>query len=363
MSGTKIMIFLMFMLKPYRPIAIPRSHGMRMIDLFAGTGGFTNAFQRSGTQCVYANDYAPESETIYNYNFDHDLTMGDLNDIVVEDIPDHDILTGGFPCQPFSIAGQRKGFDDQRSNVFWKILEILQFHAPRYIVLENVKNLVTHDNGNTFQVITENLKECGYALCYKVLDTSKITHIPQHRERIYIVGLKCNNDEEGEFFEENFNLDFAEKQNLPLSHFLEKPENIDKKYYYSKKYAVWTAIKSAVVKENTIYQYRRTSVRENKNGVVPTLTANMGAGGHNVPLLKDSRGIRKLTPRECFNFQGFDHEYEFPDTLSDSKLYKLAGNAITTTIAEMVAKRISEFNVALEVDGFLDQFSDLAIED
>ena len=124
---------------------------LKMIDLFAGTGAFTRAFEKTKkVGCVFANDMVKWSKTIYDENFSHDLTLGDLNDINVSDIPDHDILTGGFPCQPFSIAGKREGFDDERSNVFWKILSIIDHHKPGCVILENVKNrsLVVRQNHN-----------------------------------------------------------------------------------------------------------------------------------------------------------------------------------------------------------------------
>jgi DNA (cytosine-5)-methyltransferase 1 len=130
------------------------------------------------------------SKEAYDANFSHKLTLGNLNDIKVEDIPPHDILTGGFPCQPFSIAGYQEGFNDERSNVFWKILAIIDYHQPRCVVLENVKNLVTHDDKKTFQTIRTELENRGYHICHKVLNTSDVTGIPQHRERIYIVCLK-----------------------------------------------------------------------------------------------------------------------------------------------------------------------------
>ena len=161
------------------------SNNLRMIDLFAGTGAFTHAFEQTGrVSCVFANDMVEWSKKIYDENYSHKLTLKDLNTINVEDIPAHDIMTGGFPCQPFSIAGKQEGFEDGRSNVFWKLLKIIDHHNPRCVVLENVKNLVSHDEGRTFEIIKKNLTERGYYIHTKVLDTSEITGVPQHRERI-----------------------------------------------------------------------------------------------------------------------------------------------------------------------------------
>jgi DNA (cytosine-5)-methyltransferase 1 len=300
----------------------------KMIDLFAGTGAFTLAF-KDKAETVFANDMVEASKKAYDaQGFDHQLTLGDLNDIKVEDIPPHDILTGGFPCQPFSIAGKREGFEDTRSNVFWKILEIIDYHSPRCIILENVKNLVTHDDKKTFETIRVNLEERGYHLTYKVLNTAEITGIPQHRERIYIVGLKSN---------QNLSLDFPLKPKAPIQSLLDP--TVPQKYYYTASSSTWPLVSQAVVKQDTIYQYRRVYVRENKSNECPTLTANMGEGGHNVPLVLDSKGIRKLTPRECFRFQGFPDSYVLP-TLCDSKLYKLAGNAVSLPVVKLIVERV-----------------------
>jgi len=305
---------------------------LTMIDLFAGTGAFTFAFEQTkNVECVFANDMFESSKKIYDDNFTHKLTLKDLNLINVEEIPKHDILTGGFPCQPFSIAGKQEGFQDERSNVFWKILKIIDHHKPSYIILENVKNLISHDNENTFKIIKKNLIDRGYNVHYNILNTSEITGIPQHRERIYIVCIKSKE------ISNKFTLNFDKKDKALISSILEK--EVDKKYYYTKKSSTWELVKNNVVKKNTVYQYRRVYVRENKSNECPTLTANMGTGGHNVPLILDDKGIRKLTPRECFNLQGFPTTYKLPD-IADSHLYKLAGNAVSVPVVNLIVERL-----------------------
>lgn len=309
-----------------------------IVDLFAGTGAFSHAFSEYGSNIVYANDFTKESKEIFDLNHNIKLSLNDINNINPEDIPEHDVITAGFPCQPFSISGLRKGFDDERANVFWKLLEIFKYHDTQIVILENVKNLCSHDKGNTFKIIKEELEKLGFYLCYKILDTCKITSLPQHRERIYIVGFK-NRD-----LYKKFDLDFPEIITDNIIDYLE--DDIDDKYYYTDKYKVFDLINEQVVKpieENVIYQYRRTFVRENKSSVCPTLTANMGGGGHNVPLLLDNRGIRKLTPRECFNLQGFPNDYILPN-LCDGKLYKLAGNAVSVPIVKLIVDKIVKLN-------------------
>ena len=317
---------------PNPEVATTDSHKLTMIDLFAGTGAFTLAFgETNAVDIVFGNDMVEHSKKIYDSNFTHELTLKNLNEVNVEDIPAHDILTGGFPCQPFSIAGLREGFRDERSNVFWKILSIIDYHQPKCVILENVKNLLSHDENRTFNTIKNTLEERGYYICYKVLNTASITGIPQHRERIYIVCVKSKN------VFDKFSLEFPTVKKRKLSDFLE--ENVSSKYYYTDESKASGLLKDSVIKKDTVYQYRRVYVRENKSSECPTLTANMGAGGHNVPIILDDTGIRKLTPRECFNLQGFPSSYKLPQ-LSDSNLYKLAGNAVSVPVVRLIANRI-----------------------
>jgi DNA (cytosine-5)-methyltransferase 1 len=306
-----------------------------MIDLCAGTGAFTLVFDNTNrVETIFANDILDSSKAIYDLNHHCKLTKQDMHALDEAQIPQHDILTCGFSCQPFSIAGLQQGFEDPRSNVFWKLVSIIRVHQPRIVVLENVKNLQSHDNGNTFHIIRTNLEELGYFVKYAVLNTCKLTEIPQNRERIYIVCFK-----EREVYD-RFNFDFETVVNQPISSFLEP--NVASKYYYNQNSTIYETLRESVTKHintNTVYQYRRYYVRENKNGVCPTLTANMGSGGHNVPIILDDQGIRKLTPRECFNLQGFPRDYKLPN-LCDSKLYSLAGNAVSVPIVRLLAERL-----------------------
>ena len=310
---------------------------LKIVDLFSGSGAFSYVFKLTNKcNCIFSNDIEKTSDIIHKLNFtDTNFILDDIHNINVVNIPFNNILCAGFPCQPFSIAGNKKGFDDIRSNVFWKIIEILKYHNTEIVILENVKNLISHDKGNTFKIIIDELKKLDYYIKYSILDTCKITDIPQHRERIYIICFKNKNKYD------KFEFNFEEKTNKKISDFLE--DDIDDKYYYTNKYKVYDIINNNITKniydDNVIYQYRRFYLRENKNNCCPTLTANMGTGGHNVPLLKDKKGIRKLTPRECFNLQGFPKNYILPK-ITDNALYKIAGNAVSIPVIELIINNI-----------------------
>lgn len=307
---------------------------MRVVDLCSGTGAFTLASERLNLDVVYANDMDPASERIHTTNFPQaNFVLGDVNEIDPVSIPDHDLLLAGFPCQGFSLAGKKLGFSDKRSDVFWTICEILKEKRPEYFILENVKNLLTHDNGHTFELVLTALRECGYHVRHAVYDTRTVTVLPQHRERVYLIGFRSQERAN------TFNIELPRVKNLSLTTFLEK--DVTEKYFYTEKLKVYPVIVEAVISANVVYQYRRTFVRANKSGVCPTLTANMGGGGHNVPLILDNGRVRKLTPRECFALQGFPTDYKLP-RISDTKLYKLAGNAVSVPVVEAILKRLIE---------------------
>jgi len=308
---------------------------MKCVDLFAGVGGIRLGFENAGFNTVFSNDFEPACKETFDLNFNHSpLLIEDINKVKNEDIPDFDILLAGFPCQPFSIAGHREGFRDKkgRGNLFFRIAEIVELKKPKVIFLENVKNLETHNDGNTFKVIKETLESLGYTIKSKIVNTMFHGNIPQNRERILIIG----------FLDKNVANRFSFPNKIPLKKeikdLLEK--EVDEKYYYNGK-PLYNKLKNDIKKKNTAYQWRRKYVRENKSGVVPTLTANMGTGGHNVPLILDNKGIRKLTPRECFIFQGFPKSYKLPN-IADSKLYKQAGNSVSVTVIGRVARNIKK---------------------
>jgi len=303
-------------------------------DLFAGVGGIRLAFEQAGFKTVFANDWDKNCKKTYDANFnDIKLNTEDIWKLDISKIPDFDILLAGFPCQAFSIAGYRKGLEDENTggNLFFRIAQILKKKKPQAVVLENVKNLKGHDNGRTFKIIKAILKKHGYHIKTKVLNSMTHGNIPQNRERIFIVGL----------LDKNKTRDFQFPKEIPLTkNFREfTAEEADDKYYYNDK-PLFERIKDDINSENTVYQWRRKYVRANKKGVVPTLTANMGRGGHNVPIIKNSKGIRKLTPKECFSLQGFPSDFRLPENLSDSELYHQAGNSVTVPVVRRIAENI-----------------------
>ena len=308
-------------------------HGFRTIDLFAGVGGIRLGFEKAGFKTVFANDFESQCKDTYDLNFkDSKLVIEDIRKIGIDDLPKFDFLLGGFPCQAFSIAGYRQGFNDEkgRGNLFFDIARIIGAKKPEGFLLENVKNLKSHDGGKTFKIIEEAFKNLGYHMKIKVLNTMEYGNIPQNRERIYMVGFK--NKE----YSDKFEFPSPVKLTKKITDLLE--QNVAEKYYYNGK-PLFEKLKDFVKEEGKVYQWRRQYVRENKSGVCPTLTANMGTGGHNVPIIKDKRGIRKLTPLECFRIQGFPHDYILPK-IADSSLYKQAGNSVSVPVIEAVARKM-----------------------
>jgi DNA (cytosine-5)-methyltransferase 1 len=306
---------------------------LKTLDLFSGIGGIRLGFERNGFEAAFSNDFEPSCKITSDLNFGSpQLTVADIREIDIGSIPSFDILLGGFPCQAFSVAGYRQGFDDVkgRGNLFFSIADILEKRKPEVFLLENVKNLQGHDGGNTFRIIKETLSELGYFINYEVLNTMKFGNLPQNRERIYIVGFRSAAIAQRFRFPEPVELTVRVKDLLE--------ENVPDSYYYAGK-PLHSRLINDVKSTETVYQWRRQYVRENKQGVCPTLTANMGMGGHNVPIIIDQRGIRKLTPRECARLQGFPDSYKLPK-IADSLVYKQIGNSVSVPVIEAIARQI-----------------------
>lgn len=307
---------------------------------FAGVGGLELGFEQTGRfQTLFANEFDKFAQITYHANHPKTkLDTRDIHKVKATDLPNCDLLIGGFPCQAFSIAGYRAGFKDDRGNLFFEMLRLIKTKQPRIVMFENVKNLVTHDHGNTFKVIREALVLNGYHLKWQVLNSKDYGNIPQNRERIYLLGFRQEIDAT------NFTFPAKIARTKTLPDVIDFKNQKDEKYYYRQgKQTFYDELKNNVTDQNTIYQWRRHYVRANQSHVVPTLTANMGTGGHNVPLiLTDSHAIRKLTPHETFNVQGFPTNFILPAGLSNAQLYKQAGNSVTVPVIKHIATNVAK---------------------
>jgi len=302
----------------------------KVASLFAGVGGIDLAFQNAGFKIEWANEIDHKACETYSKNFKHKIICDDIKNLKTESLSKIDILTGGFPCQAFSIAGHQKGFSDERGSLVFELLRIVKDLDPRVLFLENVKNLKSHQQGKTLKHIINAIEKLGYKVKYQIMNTCEYSNIPQNRERVYIICFKNESDCNSFEFPKKLN------KRLSIQDVLEK--NVNESFYYNKtKY--YELLKQEMKNKNTCYQWRRQYVRENKNNLCPTLTANMGTGGHNVPLVLDN-DIRKLTPRECARLQGFPDSFELPKNLPNSALYKQMGNSVSVPVVEQIAKNI-----------------------
>ena len=304
--------------------------GFKFIDLFAGIGGLRLAFEKQAGKCVFSSEIDKQAQITYKANF-KEKPFGDIKSIPSKNIPDHDILLAGFPCQPFSYAGYKQGLKDERGTLFYQIIRILKEKTPDAFLLENVKGLTSLNEGHILKDMINSLEDIGYKVSYSIMNTRDYGNIPQTRERVYIVGF---------LKDVYFNFPKTIKLSKKIKDFLFKEKQSPVFYYH--RYPMYNELKKNITKQNTIYQWRRKYIRENKTESCPTLTANMGTGGHNVPLIKDNYGIRKLTPRECARFQGFPDSYILPN-IANCHLYKQIGNSVSVPVVGRIAKEIIKY--------------------
>lgn len=325
---------------PFPPPSTPK---FKFIDLFAGIGGIRLAFQNLGGKCVFTSEWDTYSKKTYDANFG-EVPFGDITKIPENEIPDHDILLGGFPCQPFSIAGVSKknalgrahGFlDETQGTLFFDVARIIKYKMPKAFMLENVKNLVSHDKGKTFNIIKETLKELGYSIHFKVLDGQHF--VPQHRERIIIVGFN-NKVFKGE---ETFEFPKMGDSKFAIRDILEK--EVDPKYTLSDK--LWNYLQEYAKKHKAKgngFGFGLT----NLDGVSRTMSARYYKDGAEILIPQDGLNPRRLTPRECARLQGFPDSFIIP--VSDNQAYKQFGNSVVTpliqAVGENILKEISKIN-------------------
>ncbi len=302
-------------------------------SLFAGIGGICLGFKQAGFDIVWANEYDAAACKTYRRNFgDSYLVESDIRKVKVESIPDFDVLTAGFPCQPFSVAGKQRGFNDKRGNLFFEITRIIDAKRPKVIFLENVANLMEHDEGRTFLVIFNSLAQFGYTVYYKVMAANEYGNLPQIRKRIYITAIRddlCINYKHPEPIELTL-------KSTDIIHRTERQNDI---YYYNGT-ELFSYFDSRMKDRLAIYRPTDTEVRWTKNQMCPTLTANMGTYPNRVPVVWDDFGIRKLTLRECLDFQGFQKEYYFPNTVSMDDAYKQIGNSVCVPVIRRIAEQV-----------------------
>jgi DNA (cytosine-5)-methyltransferase 1 len=317
--------------------------------LFAAIGGFCRAFEEAGAAVAWANEKDGFAAQTFGLNFPRvrcvEKNIESLS-VGADNLEPVDVLTAGFPCQPFSVAGEKLGFQDERGLLFLHIIRIIrEFGAakPKILLLENVKNLKTHDKGRTFARIKSEVQKAGYWFeerDAKILHAADYTDIPQNRERIFMVALSRDHFPANSF---SFPKPLAKRKTRPVTEFLDLNRKPSDWFYFKPRSQYYSLFKKAIDQggRDAIYQLRRNYVRRNMSGMCFTLMANMGDGGHNQPVIRDRWGIRKLTPRECARLQGYkDSWLKLPTGLSNTQAYKQIGNSITVPLVIKLADEI-----------------------
>jgi DNA (cytosine-5)-methyltransferase 1 len=299
--------------------------GYKFIDLFAGIGGIRTAFDRLKAQCVFSSEWDKFSQITYEANFGH-KPQGDITKIEASEIPPFDILLAGFPCQPFSNAGQKKGFEDTRGTLFFDVCRIIDFHRPQVLLLENVKGFKGHDKGKTFATVKKTLEDLGYNVYAQILN-SKDFGVPQNRERIYIVAFK-------DFVKFNFPLPLESK--VTLGSILEM--DVDEKYTISDK--LWEGHKRRKMEHQRKGNGFGYSIFNEKSAYTSTISARYYKDGSEILIEQKNNNPRKLTPREAARLQGFTDDFVIP--VSDVQAYKQFGNSVSVPVLEAIAVEISK---------------------
>lgn len=309
-----------------------------VVDLFAGAGGLSKAFQEVGAEIVWANEIDKNACILYRENFkDVCLDEGDIKDIKSEKIPDFDILVGGFPCCLFSITGKGRGVADERGNLFYEIIRILKAKRPRAFLLENTKELKSHNNGRNFEIISQALQNEGYYIKSAVLNSKEYGNMPHNKAKMYIVGFR--NVKAFQMFE------FPGKVQLTngVSDIINLSDIKDEKYYSGKNIEILKEIKGEKIKREVIYQLRyyqnkKESYVISEFDTCPALTLYIKDNKY-IPMVKDDFGIRMLTSSECFSFQGFC-DIKIPIKINENMLYRYASSCSSVTVIERIAENI-----------------------
>ncbi len=327
---------------------LEKTDGLTACALFSGIGGLCIGFEGSGIKTSWAVEQDPAAAKTYAHNVKNvRLIKEDIQGINVHgyDLEPADVLHAGFPCQSFSQAGERRGFDDPRGRLFYEIIRIIKEfkdRKPSVIVLENSPYLRVGAGGSWFLELTKEIKMAGYWFRDSnsaELDTYDLTPLPQKRNRLFMVAFSIEHFRNGKF-------PFPSKKDSSvkdLSKYIDFSGSLDDETYYLPDENRYNKMISKHVEDKKcIYQLRKYLVRVKEPGVCPTLTANMGQGGHNVPFIQDSKGIRKLTEYECLRLQGFPPDFEFPNDVPRSKRYTQIGNSVSVQIAKLLAQSVKE---------------------
>ncbi len=301
-------------------------------SMFAGIGGICLAFKNSGCKIVWANEIDKYACKTYSLNFGSDyLVKGDIQDIDAKSIPKFDILTAGFPCQTFSSVGLLQGFNDPRGNLFFETARVIHAIRPKVVFLENVANLIKHDEGKTFEVICKTLEELKYHITYKIMNAKEYGNLPQQRNRIYIVAFR-NKKHLSKFR-------FPDKIPLTQTAFdlFDKDKKDDK--YYMSGHRMWERMMEFMDDRKRVYRFTDWGLSRGMEGICPTLLAAMGSRFERIPFFYDDYSVRLITPREAARLQGFPEEYILPKE-NEKQVYKQIGNSVAVPVVSRIAENI-----------------------
>lgn len=304
-------------------------------SLFSGIGGIDLGFENAGFETVFANEIDPDACKTYRYNFpkSYYLLEENIRNIDTSCIPQADVLTAGFPCQPFSVCGKKKGFDDERGDLFFEIIRIARFIQPKVVFLENVANLLKHNDGRTFEIIRNSLGNIGYHIRWKTMDACNYG-IAQHRTRIYIVAFREDLDPGVFEFPE------AENEGPKIFDVLNRYHQADAGFYLDRGTWEYNQLLKFIDDDQQIYRFSDYGIQKSSDGISFTLKANMGTWYNRIPYIKDEFGIRMITPEECLLLQGFPYGFLFPDDIPIKSAYKQAGNTVCVPIINQIAQVI-----------------------
>lgn len=310
---------------------------MQIGSLFSGIGGIELGFKQAGFSVAWAVEKDTKCCETYRYNFgETNLIEADVRKINLSILQPIDILVAGFPCQSFSVAGKQRGFEDPRGHLFFEVERFIKHFVPRVVFIENVANLVEHDDGKTFNIIHNTLSSQGYFIRYRVLRASEYGGVPQIRDRTYIVAFKLQEDCDCFVFPEKINMDFDIEQVLARHN---KKHDL---YYYGDDTPFSQKAKAIVTSRRGIYRVFNGDIKKINNSMCPTLTASMGTKQDQIPLIRDDFGVRKITVAECLVFQGFPKEFKFPRSITINDAYKQCGNSVVVPVIRRIAEKIKE---------------------